>query len=111
MKAGQDQGHRPELVGGGLIRSMGGWSQVLTLRRQGQIESSEWIKKKCQETDTYEAELRSGNRRRAVSELRKEICFYLYRELGIPMAEIAREVGIGTTGVAMIIKRSEKIQK
>jgi CheY-like chemotaxis protein len=35
LEAGKDQGHRPELVGGGLIRSMGGWSQVLTLRKQG----------------------------------------------------------------------------
>jgi putative transposase len=25
----------PELVGGGLIRSLGGWSQVLSLRRVG----------------------------------------------------------------------------
>jgi DNA-binding Lrp family transcriptional regulator len=31
--------------------------------------------------------------------------------LGIPMAEIAREVGIGTTGVAMIIKRREEKNK
>jgi len=28
-------GKRPELVGGGLIRSLGGWSQVLSLRRKG----------------------------------------------------------------------------
>ena len=32
---GVDQGRRPELVGGGLIRSLGGWSQVLSLRRKG----------------------------------------------------------------------------
>jgi REP element-mobilizing transposase RayT len=29
MKEGKNQGRRPELVGGGLIRSLGGWSQVL----------------------------------------------------------------------------------
>jgi len=28
-------GRRPELVGGGLIRSAGGWSQVLSMRRHG----------------------------------------------------------------------------
>lgn len=28
-------GKRPELVGGGLIRSLGGWFQVLSLRRKG----------------------------------------------------------------------------
>ena len=35
VKEGASQGRRPELVGGGLIRSMGGWSQVLSLRRRG----------------------------------------------------------------------------
>jgi len=33
---GIDQGRRPELVGGGLIRSMGGWSAVLASRRRGE---------------------------------------------------------------------------
>ncbi len=32
---GAESGSRPELVGGGLIRSLGGWSQVLSLRRVG----------------------------------------------------------------------------
>jgi len=35
VKDGLSQGRRPELVGGGLIRSLGGWSQVLSLRRKG----------------------------------------------------------------------------
>ncbi len=35
MQEGISRGHRPELVGGGLIRSAGGWSQVLSLRRRG----------------------------------------------------------------------------
>ena len=33
---GIEQGRRPELVGGGLIRSMGGWEAVKKLRLQGQ---------------------------------------------------------------------------
>jgi REP element-mobilizing transposase RayT len=35
VQQGIDAGSRPELVGGGLIRSLGGWSQVLSLRRAG----------------------------------------------------------------------------
>ncbi len=35
---GLKQGRRPELGGGGLIRSRGGWSEVVALRRQGQRE-------------------------------------------------------------------------
>ena len=38
---GIDQGRRPELVGGGLIRSMGGWSAVLASRRRGESEASD----------------------------------------------------------------------
>ena len=32
---GLPMGRQPDLVGGGLIRSAGGWSQVLSLRRHG----------------------------------------------------------------------------
>lgn len=38
---GIKQGHRPELVGGGLIRSLGGWSAVRAMRRTGDRESSD----------------------------------------------------------------------
>jgi REP-associated tyrosine transposase len=35
VAAGVPAGRRPELVGGGLIRSLGGWAQVRSLRRKG----------------------------------------------------------------------------
>jgi len=35
VKAGLDQGRRPDLVGGGLIRSLGGWSEVKKIRQKG----------------------------------------------------------------------------
>ena len=35
VREGVSQGRRSELVGGGLVRSLGGWSQVLSLRRRG----------------------------------------------------------------------------
>ena len=38
---GIEQGRRPELVGGGLIRSLGGWFEVLALRRRGEKEASD----------------------------------------------------------------------
>jgi putative transposase len=147
MESGKDLGRRPELVGGGLVRSMGGWSRILSLRQQGgtgayddrilgdgdfvqsilkeaelklarQIRAqkktgslSVKIKEGCRKVGVTENELRAGSRRRAVSELRKEICYYLYRELGIPMAEIALHVGVGTTAVAMAIKAMERANK
>ncbi len=35
------QGRRPELVGGGLIRSLGGWSVVLSMRARGEKTASD----------------------------------------------------------------------
>ena len=38
---GMGQGRRPELTGGGLVRSRGGWSAVLSGRRRGEREASD----------------------------------------------------------------------
>jgi hypothetical protein len=39
VEKGLAQGHRPELVGGGLIRSLGGWSEVLASRRRDEKQA------------------------------------------------------------------------
>ncbi|MDL1964904.1 MAG: transposase [Deltaproteobacteria bacterium] len=36
VKKGIDQGRRPELTGGGLVRNLGGWSMIKKLRLKGQ---------------------------------------------------------------------------
>jgi hypothetical protein len=41
IREGIAHGRRPELVGGGLIRSLGGWAQVLSLRRKGSPVASD----------------------------------------------------------------------
>jgi putative transposase len=41
VKEGISQGRRPELVGGGLVRSLGGWAQVVSFRRKGIRGSSD----------------------------------------------------------------------
>ena len=41
VKGGLDLGRRPDLVGGGLIRSQGGWAAVKALRRLGVREKSD----------------------------------------------------------------------
>ena len=38
MEAGVGQGRRDELTGGGLIRSLGGWSEVKRIRSKGQAD-------------------------------------------------------------------------
>ena len=41
VEKGVAKGRRPELVGGGLIRSLGGWSAVKALRRSGDRQLSD----------------------------------------------------------------------
>jgi len=41
VNEGIAHGRRPELVGGGLIRSHGDWSQVVSLRKKGEAVSSD----------------------------------------------------------------------
>ncbi len=41
VAAGLPLGKRPELVGGGLVRSLGGWSEVISLRRTGERSAAD----------------------------------------------------------------------
>jgi hypothetical protein len=41
MREGIGLGHLPELTGGGLLRSLGGWSQVIAKRRSGKKEEGD----------------------------------------------------------------------
>ena len=41
IQEGMNQGHDPQFSGGGLVRSLGGWSNVLSLRRKGQREETD----------------------------------------------------------------------
>jgi putative transposase len=41
MEEGMEMGRVPELTGGGLVRSLGGWSRVVSLRRKGEGDKSD----------------------------------------------------------------------
>jgi len=38
---GLDEGRKPELTGGGLIRSLGGWSAVKSMRKEGALQKGD----------------------------------------------------------------------
>jgi REP element-mobilizing transposase RayT len=141
LAEGKDQGRRDDLSGGGLIRSYGGWSRVISLRgtptrldhdprilgkaeyvnailREASPEArkqfkaaekgkliSQTITLLCRQAGIGEMELRHGSQRRAVSRVRAGIAFQLNRAYGIPMAEIARAVGVSTTAIIKEIKK------
>lgn len=130
---GVSQGRRPELVGGGLIRSLGGWSQVMSLRRKGMgvasddriLGSSEFVENLLAEADEREtlrlaprardlgelakeitegeglmaSDLRSGSRRRKVSNVRRLYCQLAVGKMGYPGAGVARFLGVTTSAV------------
>lgn len=142
VKAGIDEGKRPDLVGGGLIRSIGGWADVKSLRRRGERlladerilgsgafvqqvinEADETIKKQltadekqekikaviekiCKGKKVNELEIRAGGRRPQVCGARAEIVCTLVEECGISYADIAKHVGVSTSGVYRIMRRN-----
>jgi putative transposase len=61
----------------------------------------------CKEGGVNEEELLRGGRRRKVSEVRAKIASHLTREMGLPLAEIARNLGVGTSAIAMAIRKKE----
>ncbi|MBW2205919.1 MAG: transposase [Deltaproteobacteria bacterium] len=141
VQEGISLGDRPDLVGGGLIRSLGGWSNVISMRRHGAqdfsderilgsgefveqiIEEAEDLVKRqlpanrrqktidkilqdiCNMRGVNIMELSSGSRRRFVSEARRAIVCRLVKDHGIPLAEVARHVGVSTSAVSKIISR------
>ncbi len=81
VKKGIDHGRQPELVGGGLIRSQGGWSAVKAMRRLGIREkaderilgSGEFVKHLIKQSDQIRKEQFSAHERlqRTVSHIEK----------------------------------------
>jgi len=140
---GMTMGHKSEFTGGGLIRSKGGWSQVLSARRLRTEEESDErilgggdfvnailkeaeektrhqlkvrrsgktiasiINEACRKEQISTVELKNGGRRKQVSALRMKIAKQCIDELGLPLAEIARHVGVNTSSIAKAIARAE----
>ena len=83
VRKGISSGRRPDLVGGGLIRSLGGWSQVLSLRRAGSkayhderiLGSSEFVQDIISEAEERTKEtLRLTSKLPDLSSLAEQIC-------------------------------------
>ncbi|MBL7174089.1 MAG: transposase [Desulfobacteraceae bacterium] len=75
VKKGLSYGKRPELVGGGLIRSLGGWSAVMSLRRSNEkvlsderiLGSGEFVEKLIEEADERMKYKYSGDTQRKLA--------------------------------------------
>ena len=141
---GIEEGRRPDLVGGGLVRTLGGWSKVRSLRRRGEKTAADErilgsgkfveemlkdadermrhqlgggkrkevikqeIEKICIEKGANVKELRRGSRRGEISDVRRRIALELLEEHGTPLAEIAREVGVTTSAISNMLRRTRR---
>jgi len=83
LQQGIALGSRPELVGGGLVRSLGGWAEVLALRGRGEKQVSdervlgdgEFVETVLSEIDDLgKVNLRLGTKRMDLSSLAKRVC-------------------------------------
>lgn len=137
-------GRRAELVGGGLIRSLGGWSQVRSLRASGMraradarilgsgefvdrvveeaadrirsqipagrrlVQARRAIEKYCRDRRVSVAELQGGSRRGRVSRVRCDLAHHLVATLGLPLAEVARQLGVTTSAMSRALQRGSE---
>lgn len=143
MLEGLSRGRRPELVGGGLVRSLGSWAEVRAMRRRTERtltderilgsgdfveqmmqaddrlkderlreqrlrEAATVIRKICQRENINPEELRAGSQRKRVSKVRGQIAVELVTGLGLPLADVARRVGVSTSGISKALSRATK---
>lgn len=144
LHAGCAQGHRPELVGGGLVRSLGGWAAVRAVRqRAGRVRADERIlgtgafvermlaagdarqqaqhtrgarvreaqallRRRRRQAQVSVTELQLGSRRHRVAAVRADLAVHLVTQLGLSLAETARQLGVSTSGIAKAVARAEQ---
>jgi hypothetical protein len=65
------------------------------------------IKEMCEKEGIGEGELRPGGEARRVWRVRAKIAWRLTREYGIPLAEIAGDLGVCTSVIAKAVRKME----
>jgi len=143
MEAGLSMGHLPHLVGGGLVRSLGGWSRVASLKKHGSTEKGDerilgstdfvmkvvqeaeknqqrqmkirsaddihhLIEEECRKRKVNPLEIQNGGRRKKASEARAVIAYRATAELGLPAAEIARQLGVTVPSITKAVAKVER---
>jgi putative transposase len=137
-REGIPHGRRPELVGGGLVRSLGGWAEVRARRQraargladarslgtgpfvermltagEGRQQTQQAWGKRLREV---QALLRQQCRREQIglaelqmrSRRRRIVAVHFVTRLGLSLAEAARQLGVSTSGVAKAVARAER---
>lgn len=142
---GIHQGKREDLIGGGLIRSAGGWSNLMAMRKEKSFHKSD--ERILGDSDFVENVLREAREQKErktmlntrgvnldrlasiVAELmnieapvvfapgkertrvaaRSLLCFWAVRELGLPLTELSRKLGISPSAISLSVQRGERL--
>jgi len=68
----------------------------------------DYIAKACKDDGVQLAHLRSGTRGAAVSRCRSKVARHLVEEMGLPLAEAARQLGVCTSAIWHAIRRGKE---
>ena len=68
----------------------------------------DYIAKACEDNGVQLAHLRSGARGAAVSRCRSKVARHLVEEMGLPLAEAARQLGVCTSAIWHAIRRTKQ---
>ena len=100
-------GRRPDLVGGGLVRSLGGWSEVFALRSRGEkqrsdqriLGDSEFVQDVISGLDDLtKKNLRLSGQRIDIAALAKQVCRKYNISLGEPCSGSRRRAVVEARG-------------
>ena len=91
------------MTGGGLIRSLGGWTEVKreSLKGRDHVMSDERILGDSDFVDSIISQ----------SEEQYELCFWAARELGMSLTALAKILEMSIAGVGFAVERGELIAK
>lgn len=92
IEEGKRAGRRPELAGGGLVRSLGGWSKVLSIRSRGEevehdsriLGSGEFVHGVMRDAEEVVARQMRNRGRKSIEEIIVRMC----RESGVSEKEV-----------------------
>ena len=76
------------------------------IRIRGKVKSI--IEEQCRGAGIHIEELQMGSRRHSIAKVRSDIAWQLASDLGLPLAEIGRQLGVSTSGISKILERRKR---
>ena len=68
----------------------------------------EFVERVCDKEEINPKELRMGSRRGRLPKVRSEVAYRLAEDFGIPLAKIARHLGVPTSAVSKALKKAKQ---